>query len=98
MQFSTTTRPHSHNEELEDELRHLPWPAQSPDLNFIQPLWSVLDTTVRKIFPPPASLMQPEDVLQEEWNIIPLETVQNLYESIPRTSAVLKAKGGLTPY
>jgi hypothetical protein len=44
-------------------------------------------------FPPPTSLKQSEDVLQEEWYKIPLETVQNLYESIPgRTAAVLEAK------
>jgi hypothetical protein len=30
---------------------------------------------------------------------IPVETVQNLYESIPRrTAAALKVKGGPTPY
>jgi hypothetical protein len=82
----------------EGELQHLPWPAQSPDLNIIQPLWSVLETSVRNRFTPPTSLKQLEDVLQEEWYKIPLETVQNLYESIPRrTAAVLKAKGGPTP-
>jgi hypothetical protein len=54
---------------------------------------------VRNIFPPPTSLKQLEDVLQEEWYKIPLETVQNLYESIARrTAAVLKSKGGPTTY
>jgi hypothetical protein len=44
------------------------------------------------------SLKQLEDV-QEEWYKIPLETVQNSYESIPRTTAaVLRAEGGPTPY
>jgi hypothetical protein len=79
-------------EEHGGELQHLTWPAQSPDVNIIQPVWSVLETRVRNRFPPSSSLKQPEDVLQEEWYKIPLETVQNLYESIPRTAAVSKQK------
>jgi len=31
----------------EDALQHLPWPAQSPDLNIIKTLWSYLESTVR---------------------------------------------------
>jgi hypothetical protein len=75
----------------EDELQHLSWPAQSPDLNITEPLWSVLVTRVRKRFPSP-SLKQLKGVLQEEWYKIPLETVQNLYKFIPRAAAVLKEK------
>jgi hypothetical protein len=68
-------------------------------MNMNEPLWSVLETRVRNRFPPPTSLKQLEDVLQEEWYKIPLETVQNLYESIPiRTAATLEAKGGPTLY
>jgi transposase len=85
-------------EEHDSELQHLPWPAQSPDLNIIEPLWSVLETRVRNRFPLPASLKQLEDALQEDWYNIRLETVQNLYESIPRNVAVLKAKGDAPPY
>jgi hypothetical protein len=54
---------------------------------------------MRNRFPPPTSLKQLEDVLQEEWYKIPLETVQNLYESTTRwTAAVLKVKVDPTPY
>jgi hypothetical protein len=80
-------------EEYVGELQHLPWPAQSPHLNIIEPLWSVLETRLRNRFPTSASLKQLENVLQEEWCKISLETVQNLYESIPRRIvAVLEAK------
>jgi hypothetical protein len=44
---------------------------------------------VKNKFPYPTSLKQPEDVLQEEWDKIKLETVQNMYEAIPiRTAGV----------
>jgi hypothetical protein len=67
-------------------------------LNIIAQLWSVLETRLRKRFPPPTSLKQLEDIHQE-WHKIPLDIVQNLYESIPRRIvAVLKAKGGPPPY
>jgi hypothetical protein len=86
-------------EEREGELQHLPSPAQSPDINITEPLWSVLETRLGNGFPPPTSLKQLEDILQEEWYKIPLETVQNLYKSIPRRiAAVLKPKFGSTLY
>jgi hypothetical protein len=68
-------------------------------LNIIEPLWSVFESRVRNRFPPPTSLKQLEDALEEEWYKILLQTVQNLYESIPRrTTAVLEAKVGTTPH
>jgi hypothetical protein len=48
---------------------------------------------VRNRVPPPTSPKQFEDVLHEEWYSILLDTVQDLYKSIPRRSAAaLKAK------
>jgi hypothetical protein len=71
-------------EEHEGGLQHLPWSAQSPDLNIIEPLWSVLETKMRNSFLPPASLKQFADFIQEKWYKIKLETVQNMHESITR--------------
>jgi hypothetical protein len=52
-----------------------------------------LETRERNRWPPPTSLKQLEDVLQEEWHNIPLQTVKSFYKSIPRrTEAVLKKK------
>jgi hypothetical protein len=102
MQFSKTAMPPFTYLELfshEGELEHIPWPAHSSDLNMIEPPWSGLETRVRNSFPPPKSLKELEVVLQEDWYKIPLSTVQNLYESIPRSIvAALKAKGGPTVY
>jgi hypothetical protein len=54
---------------------------------------------MRSRFPPPSSLNQLGDVLHEEWYYIPLETIQNIYESIPRRiQAVLQANGDPTLY
>jgi hypothetical protein len=69
-------------------------------LNIIEPLWLVSEGTVRSKFPPPWRLRQ-QDVLQEEWYNIPLETVQKsyIYESFPsRAQTVLRAHGGPTSY
>jgi hypothetical protein len=62
-------------EEHEGELQHLPWSAQSQDMNIIETFWSVLETRMRNRFPPPTSLKRLEDVLKEEWYRIPLQTV-----------------------
>jgi hypothetical protein len=78
-------------EEHEDALHHLPQSAQSPNLNIIEPLSSVVESMVRSRFPPPSSVMQPEDVHHEEWYNIPVAAIQNLHESIPkRIPAVLQ--------
>jgi hypothetical protein len=86
-------------EEHEGELQHLLWPTLSPDLNITESLWSELEIRVRNRFPPPTSLKELEDVLEEEGYKILIATVQNLYKSIARKSAdVLKAKSDPTPY
>jgi hypothetical protein len=80
-------------EENEDALHHLLWPAQLPDLNIIKPLWPALESRVRIRFPPPSSIKQLEDIFLEEWYSIPLEIIENLHESFPRSiQAVLQAK------
>ena len=83
----------------EDALQHLPRPAQSPGLNIMEPMWSALESELRSRFPPPPSLKQLEDVLNDMLCNIPLQTVHNLCQSIPkRIQAVLRANGGPIPY
>jgi hypothetical protein len=62
----TTRSVQSWLQEHEDALQYLPWPAQTPDLNIVEPLWLGLESTVRIRFPPPSSLKQLEDVFHGE--------------------------------
>jgi hypothetical protein len=53
--------PFAQLELYEGELQHLPWPVE--DLNIIEPLWLVLETRLRSMFPPPKSLKQLDIIL-----------------------------------
>ena len=66
---------------------------QSPDLNPIELLWEELDRRVRDL--KPTSLPGLWDCLNEAWNNIPPQTLQNLIERMSKLcAAVIKAKGG----
>ena len=62
----------------------LAWPPYSPDLTPIEHMWDELDRRVRKRRNPPASLAQLRNALIDEWNNIPMRTVNALVNSIQR--------------
>ena len=77
----------------------LPWPAQSPDLNPIEPLWDELDRRIRKRKPLPANLTELKAALREEWEQIPRTVYEKLILSMgKRVAAVIEAKGAPTRY
>lgn len=72
-------------------------PAQSPDLNVIENLWSILDENIRKH--KISSKNDLKSALMEEWGKITPETTRKLVESVPnRLKAVINQKGGHTKY
>ncbi|HVI21742.1 MAG TPA: IS630 family transposase, partial [Bacillus sp. (in: firmicutes)] len=73
----------------------LDWPAQSPDLNPIEHLWTHLKRKLAAYETPPNGILQLWERVQEEWDKIEPEVCQGLIESMPRCmEALLKAKGG----
>ena len=68
------------------------WPPLSPDINIIENLWSVLKDRVCQRHN--KSTLNLWDIIQEEWNAIPNDTIKNLYGSITRRlQMTIKNKG-----
>ena len=77
----------------------LVWPPYSLDLTPIEHMWDELDRRVRKRRNPPATLAQLRNALIDEWNNIPMRTVNALVNSIQRRiRAATAARGGHTRY
>jgi hypothetical protein len=73
------------------------WPANSPDLNVIENLWSILQDRVYAR--EPRTLAQLRQIIEEEWNNIDPGTLRNLVNSVPRRfDAVQLNHGGSTGY
>ncbi|KFM60109.1 Transposable element Tc1 transposase, partial [Stegodyphus mimosarum] len=68
-------RPHRANlvdEFLESEdIKRIPWPPNSPDLNPIENLWDCLGRAIARIHPPPRDVNALKTALLEEWRLIP---------------------------
>ncbi len=77
----------------------LSWPAQSPDLNPIEHLWSEVKRRLNKFDSPPKGMLELWERVEQIWNEIRPETCQNLINSMPRRVCdVIKAKGRWTKY
>lgn len=84
---------------VDNNIKSLPWPAQSPDLNPIENLWDELDRQVRKHRPLPKNQDDLWNILQEEWLKLDENIYKNLIDSMPhRIAAVITNKGNPTKY
>ena len=81
------------------KMKILQWPPQSPDLNPIETIWDILLKRVRENNRQLASLTEFREKLKEEWEIFPIEIVQDLYKGLPnRLKELKKMKGNPTKY
>ncbi len=75
----------------------LDWPANSPDLNPIEILWSIVKRKMRNKKPKNADELKA--TVKETWASIPPQQCHKLITSMPRRiDAVIKAKGAPTKY
>ncbi|GFW60625.1 transposable element Tcb1 transposase [Trichonephila clavipes] len=73
----------------------LPWPTRSPDLSAIEHIWDHLGRRVGHL----TSLNELEVRLQQIWNEMSQDIVQNLNASMPdRIASCIRARGSLTRY
>jgi len=73
------------------------WLPQSPDLNIIENIWSLLKRNVVKRFP--GTIEEFWKVAKKEWHQIEDAYIRNLYASISRRlDAVIKIKGSNSKY
>jgi transposase len=84
---------------IENKIRVLPWPPNSPDMNPIEHVWDYLDKQIRLRRPLPQNPNALWTALKEEWYNIPSSYIASLYDSMPnRIEALRKARGGHTTY
>lgn len=84
---------HQHN------IRTMPWPAMSPDLNPIEHLWDEIQRRLNQVLPRPTTRAELEAAFLRVWAQVPMAFVNRLVHSMYRRCvAVLNTQGGHTRY
>ena len=80
-------------------LRHMEWPALSPDLNPLEHGWDKLKRLIQARVPQPRDLPELRVTVVEEWNELTQNNFNRLVRSMRRRcQAVIDARGGNTRY
>ncbi|PPQ98176.1 hypothetical protein CVT26_003220 [Gymnopilus dilepis] len=74
-------------------------PPNSPDLTPIEPVWLELKRILRSRGRTPTTIEELKTAVREAWDQIPVEFTNKHIKRMPdRVKAVLKARGGHTPF
>ena len=78
-------------------IKSIDWPPQSPDLNPIENLWSILKRKIKKGDYTNKDKMK--SLLVDAWNTIPQQVIRNLITTLPqRIKKVVENNGGMIDY
>lgn len=88
-----------HNYLEEVQIETMDFPAHSPDLNPIEPIWDMMDRRLRALPNPPNNLNELSLRLEEVWDAIEQDEIRNeVFSMSRRCQAVIRARGGNTRY
>lgn len=96
-------RPHRANVVNEffqrENITRMEWPALSPDLNPIENVWDALQRRMLDRQIEPHGIEELGIALQQEWEAIPGDLINNVIRSMPqRCQEVIRSRGGPTHY
>ena len=82
---------------VENSINTIDWPSNSPDLNPIENIWTIIKNNVEKRMP--QNINELTKFLAEEWDAIPQLTINNLVMSMKtRCELILEKNGDRIPY
>jgi DDE superfamily endonuclease len=77
---------------VKNQVKHLSWASQSPDLNPMENVWAVLKANVNNH--KPSSVKELKKIIQKEWKKLDDIFAQNLVISMKNCIALLLSNGG----